>query len=113
MLLIQVPESQILEILDSDHPISFVPADNREHAQEIGISARNSGFGLAVIENRSGRLLVLVVGDAKQESGLRHFLRRFGAEIAMGRHIEMGKAFVPASWLPGLAASQGADVGKL
>ena len=55
---------------------------------------------------------MLVVGDEGHARELRRFGGRYGAEIATDRRVKIEKAYSPASWLTGLAASQGMDVGK-
>ena len=111
MLLIETAVDRITGILGSDRPIALVPAESRDRAKEIAISARHGGFGVSVIEDGSRGLLVLVVGDQDRQADLRRFVRRFGAEIATDRHVEVVKVYSPASWFTGLAHSQGADIG--
>jgi hypothetical protein len=111
MLLIETPVDRITEILQSDRPIALVPAGSRNHAKEIAVSARDHGFGVSVIEDRSQRCLVLVVGDQDRQADLRRFVRRYDAEIATDRHLEIEKVYCAAGWLTGLAHSQAADIG--
>jgi len=112
MLLIETAVDRITGILESDRPIALVPAENRDRATEIAVAARDGGFGVSVIVDRSERLLVLVVGDQDRQADLRRFVRRFGADIATDRHVEVVKVYSPASWFTGLAHSQGAYVGE-
>jgi hypothetical protein len=111
MLLIETTVDRITGILESDRPIALVPAESRDRATEIAVAARDGGFGVAVIEDRSERLFVLVVGDQDRQADLRRFMRRFGAEIATDRHVEVVKVYSPASWFTGLAHLQGANIG--
>jgi hypothetical protein len=111
MLLVQTAVDRIAGMLEGDHPIALVPAESRNRANEIAVAARDGGFGVSVIEDCSRRLLVLVVGDASHIAELRRFVRRYDAEIATDRHVEIEKVFQPASWFTGLAHSQGADIG--
>lgn len=111
MLLVQTSPDRLTEILDSHRPIAFVPAGSRKPAKEIAVSARDGGLGVCVIEERSRGLLVVVVGDEDHVSELRRFVRRFNSDVAGDRHLEIERAYVPASWLTGLAHSQGAGIG--
>ena len=88
-----------------------VPAEDRNRAKEIAVAARDGGFGFSVIVDRSERLLVMVVGDASHTTDLRRFLRRFGAEIATDRHLEIEKVYCWPGWLTAMAHSRGADIG--
>src|SRR5664280_1910710 len=112
MLLIENPVDRITRILGSDRPIALVSVESRERANEIAVAARDGGFGVAVIEDHSGGLLVLVVGDQDRQADLRHSVRRFGAEIAKERHVEIGKVYCWPGWFTGMAHAQGADVGE-
>ena len=105
--------SLVAEILDSHRPFAFVPAWDRDEAKQIAVAARDGGFGVSVIVDRSERLLVLVVADPGQERHLRRFVfvRRYNAEIATDRHVKIETVYCPASWLTGLAHSQDADIG--
>ena len=111
MLLIETPVDRITEILQSDRPIALVPVQSRNRAKEIAVAARDGGFGVSVIEDRSERLFVLVVGDVGHTAEHRRFVRRFGAEIATDRHLEIEKVYCAAGWFTGLAHSQGANIG--
>lgn len=111
MLLIETAVDRITGNLGSDRPIALVPAENRDRATEIAVAARDGGFGVSVIVDRSERLLVLVVGDVGHTAEHRRFVRRFGAEIATDRHVKIETVYCPASWLTGLAHSQGANIG--
>lgn len=110
MVLVQTGVDRITGILQSDRPIALVPASNREDAREVAISARDGGFGVSVIEDRSRGLLVVVVGDVGRTAGLRRFIGRYHAEIATDRNVEIEKVYCSAGWLTGLAHSRGADV---
>jgi hypothetical protein len=109
MLLIETDTNKIPAILHSDRPIAFVPAASPDRAKEIAIAARVAGFGVSVIEDRSRELQVLVVGNYDRESDLQRFVRPFGVNVAIDRHIEFEKVYCPASWLTGMAHSYRAD----
>jgi hypothetical protein len=111
MLMIETAVDRITAILDSNRPFAFVPAGDRDEAKQIAVAARDGGFGVSVIEDRSRRLLVLVLGDARHTAELRRFVRRYNTEIATDRHVEIETVYCPAGWLTGLAHSQGADIG--
>ena len=55
---------------------------------------------------------MLLVGDEGRIETLRRFVLRYGSEIATERNVDIEKVYVPASWLTGMAISQGADVGE-
>jgi hypothetical protein len=110
MRLAETDTNKIPAILFSDRPIAFVPAASPDRAKEIAIAARVAGFGVSVIEDRSRELQVLVVGNYDRESDLQRFVRPFGAEIAINRHVEFEKVYCPALRLNGLAHSHRADV---
>ena len=112
MLLVEITIERITDILKSARPIALIPTENRDRLKEIEIAARDAGFGVAVIQNRAECLLVLVVGDAGRIEELRRFVGRYGAEIATDRNVNLEKVYVPASWLTGMAKSQGADGGS-
>ena len=113
VLLVESSLDRITDILHGDRPIALVPAANRVHAKEIAIAARDAGFGIGVIEERSERLLVLMVADSGQIEGLRRFVGGYGAEVATNnRHLDMEKVCVAASWYTGLAESKRADIGE-
>jgi hypothetical protein len=88
-----------------------VPAESRDRAKEIAVAVSDGGFGVAVISDRSERLFVLVVGDVGHTAEHRRFVRRFAADIATDRHVKTETVYCPASWLTGLAHSQGANIG--
>jgi hypothetical protein len=111
MLLIETPVNCIAGILESDRPIALVPVEGRNHAKEIAVAVSDGGFGVAVILDRSERLFVLVVGDASHTTELRCFVRRYDAEIATDRHIDIEKVFCWPGWLTAMAHSQGANIG--
>jgi hypothetical protein len=111
MLLIETAVDRITRILESDRPIALVPAESRDRAKEIAVAARDGGFGVSVIVDRSERLLVLVVGDQDRQAELRCFVRRFNLEIATDRHIAIEKVFCWPGWLAAMAHSRGADIG--
>jgi hypothetical protein len=112
MLLIQTAVDRITELLNSNRPFAFVPAESRGRAKEIAGAARDAGFGVAVIEDRSRGLLVMVIGDQGHSADLRHFVRPFGAEIATTRHPGIEKAYCAAGWFTRMAQAQGTDVGR-
>ena len=112
MLLIETAVDRITEILDNNRPLAFMPAGDRDEAKQIAGAAREGGFGVSVIVDRSERLLVIVVGDHDRQADLRRFVRRFGAEIATDRHVKIETVYCPASCFTGLAHSQGAYVGE-
>lgn len=60
-----------------------------------------------MVQERSGRLLVLVVGDSRHSEEFGRFVRRYDAEIATDRHVDVEKVYVAASWFTGLAKSRG------
>ena len=111
MLPVETDVDRITGILGSDRPIALVPAESRNQAKEIAGAARDAGFGVAVIEDRSRGLLVLVVGDASHTTELRCFVRRYDAETATTRHLGIEKVYCAAGWFTGLAHSRGADIG--
>ena len=96
---------RIAGILHGENPIALVPADSQDRAKQIAVAARDGGFGVSVIEDRS---LVLVVGDHDRQADL----RRFGAEIATDRHVKIETVYCPAGWLTAMAYSRGANVGS-
>ena len=89
-----------------------MPATNRDQAKEIAIAARDAGFGVSLLLERSGRLLVLVVADEGRIEELRRFVGQYDVEIATDRNVDIEKVYVAASWNTGTAKSQGADVGE-
>ena len=111
MLLIETAVDRISGILGSDRPIALVPAESRDRAKEIAGPARNAGFGVAVIDDRSRGLLVMVIGDASHTTELRCFVRRYDAEIATDRHVAIEKVYCWPGWLTAMAHSQGANIG--
>lgn len=112
MLLVECSLDRIIEILQSDRPLALVAAASRDHAKEIAIAGREAGFGVSVLQERSGRLLVMVVADAADETKLGLVVSRYGADVATNRNVDVERVYVPASWLTGLAKSQGADVSE-
>jgi hypothetical protein len=61
--------------------------------------------------DRSERLFVLVVGDVGHTAEHRRFVRRFGAEIATDRHLEIEKVYCWPGWLTAMAHAPGANIG--
>jgi hypothetical protein len=112
MLLVESSPDYISEILQSARPVAVLATENRDHAKKIAIAARDHGLGVSVLQERSGRLLVMVVADAADETKLGLFVRRYDAEITRDRNVDLEKVYVPASWNTGMAARQGADVGE-
>lgn len=109
MLLIETDSNEIPAILGGDRPIALVPAASPDRAKKIAIAARVGGFGVSVIENRSQEFFVLVVGEQDRKSDLQRFVRPFGADVAIDRHIDFEKVYCPARWLAGMAHTHRAD----
>jgi hypothetical protein len=112
VLFVQGDVNRITEILESDRPVALVATASRDAAREIAVAARNASFGTGVIEDRSGRLLVIVVADAGRTNELRRFAGRYGLDVATDRNVDVERVYVPVSWNTGMARSQGADVGE-
>jgi hypothetical protein len=90
-LIVTTPEryaADVVGILNGTRPITFIPADSREGAIQLGISARDAGLGVVILVQESESIMVLVVGTHGKESELRNFVERFSAEIATDRRCQ-------------------------